>query len=681
MFRSSTQPGPYDDLVAKATDENLTGEDWETILNLCDKVQDDGEQGARNAIAALLKRLAHRSPNVQLYALSLAESLSKNCGIALHRELASRVFTQGLERLVTDRTTHDKVRKRALSLIAMWTADFENDPSLGVMEECYNNLRAKSPAYPSGYVPAQSPTAAPAGAHGAASSTSSLPAQTSPAPAPASTPIVTRVRALHTFEATEPGELPFERGDIIRVVDRAYRDWWRGQLRGRTGIFPVNYVEPLPEPTAAELAREAEQEAAVFAQAANVDRLLTLLRGLDSSGERLADNEEIQELYRSCMSLRPKIVKLIDKYSQKRTDLIAMNEAFVKARTLFDRMMEESLARHTGGHVYPSSGPYPAQHGQYAPEATAGYAAQSYGGFPGPAQSPYPPAQSPYPQSQTPFLQTQKSYPSLQASYAQGQTTAQQFPSQEPIQSHAQVPPQSQPQPQPQPLTQPQTQAQPQPQSQSQASPQPQQGPPYVYDPNATYEDPNVQAWAQYYAQGGTDPQGAVYFISVPGVTDTVEGGGQGGSQGQAGQGQEQGQQTSTITASPTHFSQQPAQYVGSGIGATGAPSSPQGTNHTAQQPEQPQQQPYGYASPLSQPQSQSPHNYTPPGAVGYTSSPGSAAMQGPPSTVAGGYQPPTSGPGYGNGGYDYGVRTMQQQFGDMTVGGGMMHQAPAASS
>lgn len=26
----------------------------------------------------------------------------------------------------------------------------------------------------------------------------------------------------------------------------------------------------------------------------------------------------VQELYRSCMSLRPKIVKLIDKYSQKR---------------------------------------------------------------------------------------------------------------------------------------------------------------------------------------------------------------------------------------------------------------------------------------------------------------------------------------------------------------------------
>ena len=52
--------------------------------------------------------------------------------------------------------------------------------------------------------------------------------------------------------------------------------------------------EPLPEPTAAEITREAEQEAAVFSQAANVDRLLTLLREMDPAKDNLADNEEIQ---------------------------------------------------------------------------------------------------------------------------------------------------------------------------------------------------------------------------------------------------------------------------------------------------------------------------------------------------------------------------------------------------
>ncbi|KIJ11143.1 hypothetical protein PAXINDRAFT_84964 [Paxillus involutus ATCC 200175] len=412
MFKAG-QTNPYDDIVVKATDENLTDENWEVILTLCDKVQDEGESGARNVIAAVIKRLAHRSPNVQLYSLSLSESLSKNCSIELHRELASRAFTQALEKLITDRTTHDKVRKRALNLIAMWTADFERDPTLGIMEECYTNLKAKNykfevpdepppptvddevrrkeeeelqralemsmhdkggrnlptersaqsggasgsaagsgaagpstgratgPTYASGYVPAQTPPRT------AASSTSSLPSQAVAAPSP-TIPVVTRVKALHTFEATEQGELAFEKGDIIKVVDRGYKDWWRGQLKGRTGIFPVNYVEPLPEPTPAELARDAEQEASVFTQALNVDKLLTMLRTMDTSGGNLADNEEIQELYRTCMSLRPKVVKLIDKYSQKRADLVSVNESFVKARVIFERMMEDSLARHAG---------------------------------------------------------------------------------------------------------------------------------------------------------------------------------------------------------------------------------------------------------------------------------------------------------------------------------------------
>ncbi|KAF9267841.1 hypothetical protein L218DRAFT_649169 [Marasmius fiardii PR-910] len=43
--------------------------------------------------------------------------------------------------------------------------------------------------------------------------------------------------------------------------------------------------------------------------------------------------------------------------------------------------------------------------------------------------------------------------------------------------------------------------------------------PKYEFDPDAAYEDPQVQAWATYYAQGGADPAGSVHFIFVPGVS------------------------------------------------------------------------------------------------------------------------------------------------------------------
>ncbi len=227
----------------------------------------------------------------------------------------------------------------------MWTADFSDNASLGLIEECYNNLKAKSEQVsisPSGYLPSEDykfeqPAEAPppavddellrkeeeelqrvlemsmhdkggrnqwaeysaasssgAGGSGSASNlnqpsaarvdagsrvppngklpgldtagaSAAAPAAQTPMPISpifkaasavqvpsgvmsvpempnASDKIITRVRALHSFQPTEPGELQFEKGDVIKVVDRNYKDWWRGQLRGRTGIFPVNYV-------------------------------------------------------------------------------------------------------------------------------------------------------------------------------------------------------------------------------------------------------------------------------------------------------------------------------------------------------------------------------------------------------------------------------------------------------
>ncbi|KAK0461374.1 uncharacterized protein EV420DRAFT_195918 [Desarmillaria tabescens] len=439
-----------------------------------------------------------------------------------------------------------------------------------------------TPSYSTGYTSARTPS--PKQQQAQQFVTTAAPSTPTATVSPPQTNIVTRVRALHTFEPTEPGELGFEKGDVIKVVDRGYKDWWRGQLKGRTGIFPVNYVEAMPEPTATELGREAEQEAAVFAQAVNVEKLLNMLRSLDPAKDNLADNEEIQELYRSSMALRPKIVKLIDKYSQKRADLVSMNETFVRARTIFDRMMEESLARHSAMYEQPSAayqpasqfpiarpdsrgqavpasypwnqqpqqpayGAYPQYAGQYGPQpqpvATA-YAPQPYGpqgplpypaqgqGQPGSAAAQAMPAQTsqnsiPVQAQGAASSQAQGSMPSD----AQGPLPAQvqgSLPAQTqgymPAQAQGHVPTQAQAA---QVLGQTPQQADPTIQSQSQAQVQHQQqiqgrqvAAPYVYDPTMTYSDPNVQAWAQYYAKGGKDLAGAVYFISVPGVTDNL---------------------------------------------------------------------------------------------------------------------------------------------------------------
>ncbi len=78
----------------------------------------------------------------------------------------------------------------------------------------------------------------------------------------------------------------------------------------------------MAEPTVADLAREAEAEASIFSQAANIDKLLSMLRNFDIGKDNLADNDEIQELYRSSLGVRPKIIRLIERYNQKKGMLL-----------------------------------------------------------------------------------------------------------------------------------------------------------------------------------------------------------------------------------------------------------------------------------------------------------------------------------------------------------------------
>lgn len=128
---------------------------------------------------------------------------------------------------------------------------------------------------------------------------------------------VSRVRALFDFQPSEAGELQFRKGDIITVMASVYKDWWKGSLKGQTGIFPLNYVEKLSDPTNEDLQREAQMEAEVFAEIKNVEKLLTLL-STSSSELNVRDNEEITTLYHQTLSIRPKLIELIGKYSQKK---------------------------------------------------------------------------------------------------------------------------------------------------------------------------------------------------------------------------------------------------------------------------------------------------------------------------------------------------------------------------
>ena len=55
-------------------------------------------------------------------------------------------------------------------------------------------------------------------------------------------------RAIYDYEARAADELSFKRNDIINVLgaDEEDEGWYRGEIAGRAGLFPNNYVQLIP---------------------------------------------------------------------------------------------------------------------------------------------------------------------------------------------------------------------------------------------------------------------------------------------------------------------------------------------------------------------------------------------------------------------------------------------------
>lgn len=389
--------------ILRATDGNLRADNWQYILEVCDRVQDDPEDGGEEAIEVIEERLEQKDANVILRTLSLIVSLAENCGSRLKQLISSKRFTHKLQSLVESRSVHITVKREVAKVVQQLSISFKGDPSLRYMGDLLSLIASKHP-----YLLVSEQPDVPSKKEMSAESKQKEEKELEQAlklslveyeqqrqsqehrqpqaersmnendnmeqnssknddVLPSGPTVVKKVRAMYDLSSSEPDELSFKKGDVIIVLEQVYRDWWRGTLYGKVGIFPLNYVTPVKEPTRQERELEKQNEDALLGQKANVDKLYyALQRSKESNNGDITLDPAINDLYGTVTPLRPQIAKSIGKYARKREDLASLREVLANAEATYNQLLDRATNAYTS--------PMPAQRYPTTDQSRKGYA-------------------------------------------------------------------------------------------------------------------------------------------------------------------------------------------------------------------------------------------------------------------------------------------------------------------
>ncbi|KAF8397162.1 hypothetical protein HHK36_016069 [Tetracentron sinense] len=108
--------------VEKATSDLLIGPDWTMNIDICDSINSHQWQ-AKDVVKAVKKRLQNKNPKVQLLALTLLETMIKNCGDYVHFQIVERNILQEMIKIVRKKTDMH-VRDKILVLLDSWQEAF-----------------------------------------------------------------------------------------------------------------------------------------------------------------------------------------------------------------------------------------------------------------------------------------------------------------------------------------------------------------------------------------------------------------------------------------------------------------------------------------------------------------------------------------------------------------------------
>lgn len=109
-------------LVNRATSGVLSGPDWAMNMELCDLIHNDPGI-AKDAIKAVKKRMGNKNAKVQLLALTVLETMIKNCGDVVHHQVAAKDVLHEMVK-IAKKNKDMQVKDKILLLLDTWQEGF-----------------------------------------------------------------------------------------------------------------------------------------------------------------------------------------------------------------------------------------------------------------------------------------------------------------------------------------------------------------------------------------------------------------------------------------------------------------------------------------------------------------------------------------------------------------------------